>query len=683
MSLLKGIAASLCWLSACAPHAAAPQTPAPTDCASEAPAASTPVVATPPRGDGLPEIPDELRRSLAPYLSVRSASLQSIADDGKSILISTRFGDTYQVHHVGQPLGARTQITFGREPVSSPSFVPGASKEFSFAMDSGGNERFQLYVGKLDGGGQRMLTDGLSRNKWALWSDDGSKLAYSSNQRNGTDMDVYVRAGGEAPATLVYQGPGTYLPIDWSSDGKRLLVMQYVSATETHLHVVDLEAKAATTITPPSPATAYLGSVFGKRPEHVYVSSTRDGEFNELFLVNTTKNVWKSLTASLSWDVEDVAISADGATVALAVNEGGFSALYLMGTVDHRLSRVDALPKGIVSGLSFARRAPVLAFTLSEPTNPSDAYSYDLRRRKLTRWTESETGGLSRSTFVAPTVVEVDTFDGRKVPSLYYAPKSGGPHPVVIQFHGGPEAQARPYFGSLTQYLVTRLGVAVLQPNVRGSRGYGKTYMGLDDGALRHDAVRDVGALLDWVAAQPNLDRQRVAVEGGSYGGFMVLASLVGYGDRIAAGIDMVGISNFVTFLENTEEYRRDIRRKEYGDERDPAMRQYLASVSPITHADRIRSPLFVAQGANDPRVPRSEAEQIVRAVRERGHSVWYQLAEDEGHGFQKRRNSDKFRLHAIQFLTQHLSLVAAGGSVPTAESAATGAPDTNGGSAP
>jgi len=318
------------------------------------------------------------------------------------------------------------------------------------------------------------------------------------------------------------------------------------------------------------------------------------------------------------------------------------------------------VPTGTIGGLEFSPDGTRLALQISTPQSPSDVYvlapgSSATAAGELVRWTFSEIGGLDSQALTVPELVHYRTFDDRDIPAFVYKPSGPGPHPVVVNIHGGPESQVRPGFSSAIQMWVHALGIAVVTPNVRGSSGYGKTYVALDNGAKREDSVRDIGALLDWISTQPDLDADRVAVYGGSYGGYMVLASLVHYSDRLAAGVEIVGVSSFVTFLESTQEYRRDLRRPEYGDERDPEMRSFLESISPLNNASRIRAPLFVAQGANDPRVPVTEAEQIVREVRRSGFRVWYMKAMNEGHGFGKKPNQDLFQQITALFLERLL----------------------------
>ena len=318
------------------------------------------------------------------------------------------------------------------------------------------------------------------------------------------------------------------------------------------------------------------------------------------------------------------------------------------------------MPVGQIYNLAFSPDGSSLGMVINTSKSPSDVYVLSFADRNLVRWTYSEVGGLRSDTFVEPELVRYETFDRvdgrpRTIPAFYYRPKGTGPFPVLVSIHGGPEGQRSPSFSPLTQYYVNELGIAVIDPNVRGSSGYGKSYLLLDNGFKREDSVKDIGALLDWIDERPELDGERIAVIGGSYGGYMVLSSMTHYNDRIRAAIEIVGISNFVTFLENTKDYRRDLRRAEYGDERDPDMREFLNRISPATNAVRITKPLFVAQGLNDPRVPASESEQMVEAIRENGGNVWYLLAKDEGHGFRKKVNRDYYNFAVVMFLEQHL----------------------------
>jgi dipeptidyl aminopeptidase/acylaminoacyl peptidase len=608
--------------------------------------------------DGTPEIPEALAERMRQFQNTRSATVLSIGDDGERILVSTRFADVAQLHELRVPMGARRQLTFTDEPLRQASLVPGDDDAVIYSSDIGGSEDHQLYRLDRGRGVSTLLTDGTSKHSAFVISGDGQKLAYNGNGRNGADMDVYVSDGRDPDsARRVFEREGYYYPLDFSRDGEKLLVGEYVSINDSRLWVVDLASGDARKVTPETPVAAHLEGVFGAASDTLYVTTDREGEFRRLYEVDVSSDTptWRVLTSDIDWNVERIAISHDRRTLALSTNEDGYSVLRLLDTRSRRLSPVRNAPRGYVRSLTFAPNAPILGFTMQSATDTGDAYTYDVRRRRVVRWTESEVGGLDPSRFVEPTLVRYPTFDERQIPAFYYRPEGDGPFPVVIYIHGGPESQARPWFSPLTQYLVSEAKIAVIAPNVRGSDGYGKSYLLLDNGARREDSVRDIGALLDWVDAREELDGERTAVFGGSYGGYMVLASMVHYGDRLRAGVDNVGISNFVTFLENTREYRRDLRRAEYGDERDPEMRAHLTRISPLNNVDRMNCALFVAHGANDPRVPASEAEQIVEAVRRNGHDVWYMLANNEGHGFQKKENRDVYLQLTVMFLMQHL----------------------------
>jgi dipeptidyl aminopeptidase/acylaminoacyl peptidase len=667
--LRAALLASILSTAACAGAPAPEPCPTPT-CPAPAPAAPGPgpgpasAKPAPDSGDreqklvlqNTPPIPAALRARLDRYAVMRSAVLSGMDARGKTILISTRFAQTYQAHVVRAPLGARQQVTFNREPVRSPSFVPGDDGAVVYMADIGGNEQYQLFHLELASGRTTLLTDGKSRHGAYAWSHDGKRLAYTSNARNGRDMDIYLGDGrGARAGRLFLEREGHWVPLDWSRDGKQLLIAHYISINRSRLFVVDVATKKVTRLTPDKPAASYRGALFDATGRRVYVTTDREGEFVELYEVDLARQRWRPLSRQIRWNVEGLALSPDGRTLAFVTNEEGYGVIHLLDTRTRRHRPLRKIPRGLVDGLRFARGAPVLGMSLLGPDRTAEAYTYDLRRRRLTRWTRSELGGLPPKRFVRPTLIRYKTFDGRQIPAFYYLPRGKGPHPVVVWIHGGPESQARPYFSPLLQYLVVESGIAVVVPNVRGSDGYGKSYLLLDNGYRREDSVRDIGKLLDWIGAQKELDAGRVGVFGGSYGGYMVLASLVHFGARLRAGVDIVGISNFVTFLRNTKAYRRDLRRAEYGDERDKKMHDFLQRISPSNNVSKIRSALFVAQGANDPRVPLSESDQIVAAVRRQGKDVWYMVARDEGHGFRKRRNRDVFYLLTVLFFDKHL----------------------------
>lgn len=612
-------------------------------------------------GENIPEIPAALSERLQRYANTRSAGLGGWIADGSGLLVSTRFANTTQVHRVKTPGGAREQLTFYDEPVAAIAANP-KRNGFVFGKDVGGSEFWQLHWFDLGTRETKLLTDGKSRNESPLWSHDGARLAYSSTARNGKDTDVWVLdldSGARKP--VVTEG-GSWSASDFSPDGKQLLVQQFVSINEIRPGVVDLDS-GKLTLFPVDGGKASFGAFkFAPDGSGAYFTSDEGGEFRTLRFHDLRTGKVVPLSAGIAWDVEDYALSADGRRLAFVSNEDGFDVLHLLDTATRRELPLPALPKGAIGGVEFSPDGRRIAFSLNSAVSPSDVYTVDEEANTVARWTESEVGGLDASTFAAPELVRFPTFDkvggkARTIPAFYYRPKAadGAKVPVVIQIHGGPEAQARPVFSAEIQFLVDQLGVAVLVPNVRGSSGYGKSYLLLDNGFKREDSVKDIGALLDWIGTRPELDAQRVGVYGGSYGGYMVLAAMTRYDARLRAGVDIVGISNFVTFLQNTESYRRDLRRAEYGDERDPKMKAFLEKVSPTTNAKAISKPLFVAQGANDPRVPASEAAQIVRTVRGNGGDVWFLQFGDEGHGFRKKTNVDYFRAATMLFWQKNL----------------------------
>ena len=605
--------------------------------------------------DGVPAVPDDVFAALRRYQNTRSAQLLGWTGwtDG-GVLIATRFGNTTQLHRVNQPLGMRHQVTFFDEPVSAATVNPGAFDGFLYLRDSGGSEFYQLFLHDNGSGASRQLSDGKSRYIGVSWSPSGRRFGYSTTEGNGVDWDLHIRdVGGERRVVQEDEGVGWSID-DWSDDERRLLISRYISVNESRVYEIDLDTMSRRRLL--GDVTAAFGSVKYGAGDSIYFTSDMDAEFMRLHRLDTATGEVEVLTADTLWDVATFAISHDHARLAYIVNEDGTSRLYAFETADGRFTALPELPAGIISGLRFDPNGDRLGFTARSPTTPADVFSVDFASRELTRWTMSELGGLRREALVAPISVSFKSFDGRSIPAFVYRPKRAGPHPVIVNIHGGPEGQARPGFSTTTQFYVNELGVAVIYPNVRGSAGYGKSYLKLDNGRLREDSVRDIGALLDWIADQPDLDAGRVAVMGGSYGGYMVLASLVHYGDRLRAGVERVGISNFVTFLENTQPYRRDLRRAEYGDERDPAMREFLESISPLNRVDEIGTPLLISQGLNDPRVPASESEQIVAALKARGVPVWYVLAENEGHGFRRKANRDYLTAVTAQFLQSRLT---------------------------
>jgi dipeptidyl aminopeptidase/acylaminoacyl peptidase len=610
------------------------------------------------RTSGVPVVPEQLFERLRQYQNARTATFQGWAADGHGILIATRFGNSTQLHRVYEPGGRREQLTFYDEPVTG-KFLPKARDDgLVFSMAKGGDENFQIYYLDHSSGRAALLTDGRSRNELGPLRADGQRMIVHSNRRNGRDTDIYLtgtRESGQDELLLKTEGE-FWVATDWTQDGSRLALLKYVSINESYPAVFDVEAKKLTLLPIPGKDKVAFGAIaFAPDGKSVYATTDARGEFLELAKVDLEGGNYQWLTPGTAWDVDNLEVDSKSGLVAYTLNEDGASKLFFW--TENGPRPID-LPLGVVGDLEFSPDGKHLGFTLARPDAPADVYSVDVSSGELTRWTHSEVGGLNPASFVTPTRIQFSSFDGRRIPAYYYKPATASaerPAAVVINIHGGPEAQSRPIFSGPIQYLVSEAGLAVIYPNVRGSAGYGKSYLKLDNARRREDSVKDIGALLDWIARQRELDASRVAVTGGSYGGFMVLASLVRFGSRIRAGVDVVGIANFITFLEHTSPYRQDLRRAEYGDERDPAMRAFFEKINPTSHAQRIESALLIAHGVNDPRVPFSEAQQIARRVGSAGRSVWTIYAENEGHGFAKKDNRDYLTAVEVMFLEQHL----------------------------
>ncbi len=611
--------------------------------------------------EGIPPIPKSLVAAVKRYTDARSATFAGWHPTKLEMLISTRFGNATQLHAVAAPLAARRQLTFFDEPVSSAGYDRRDGKFFLFARDEGGSEFAQLYRHDLADGAVTLLTDGKrSQNGGTLWSNRRERVAYSSTRRTGADRDIYLMDPRD-PRTdrlvLEVKGGGWGVE-DWSPDDRQLLVREYLSINESHLWFVDVATGSKTEFTARTDkGVAYQDAIFSQDGKGVWVATDKDFEFKRLAWIDAQTRQPTYLTTGLKHDVERLSLSDDGRRLVFLTNESGRSRAYLMDTATRRFQPIAGLPAGVMGGAGWHQNNRHVAFHVSSARSATDVFVLDADTGSVTRWTESELGGVVASTLSEPELIRWRSFDGLEISGFLYRPPArfAGRRPVLIDIHGGPEGQSRPVFQGRNNYYLNELGVAVISPNVRGSNGFGKTFLQLDNGPKREDSVKDIGALLDWVAQQPGLDASRVMVTGGSYGGYMTLACAVHYNDRIRCAVDVVGISNFISFFQNTESYRRDLRRAEYGDERDPAMRAIFERIAPLNHAAKITKPLFVVQGANDPRVPRTEAIQMVETIRKHGGSVWYLEGKDEGHGFAKKDNRDYQFYATILFMQKFL----------------------------
>lgn len=605
--------------------------------------------------EGVPPLPQALAERVRPYLEARGASFEGWDQKERAVLISTRFANTAQLHRVAMPMGARTQVSFEADRVSG-SYAPERGDVLVVSKDRGGDEYYQLYT--LKEGRLTLLTDGKSRNVGTAWSADGALLGFGSTRRNGADLDLYVmdpRDPGTVRRVAEVKGGGWRIA-GFAPDKRSAYVITETSIQHGEVYRLDLASGKITPIGDPKRDINYGGLKVGHDGK-VWVLSDEGSEFLRLGTLDPASGKFAPITSE-SWDVTAFDVSRDGRTIAYTINEAGSERLRVLDVPSGKVRKVDALPAGVIGGLEIAPWGEI-GFSLSSAKSPSDVWSVDPTTLRLTRWTASETGGLDPAANVEPRIVTTKGFDGLSISGLLYLPDPAefpGKRPLLVNVHGGPEGQSQAGFLGRNNYYLNELGVGLFFPNVRGSTGYGKTFVSLDNGPFkREDSVRDMAALIEAARADPRVDPARVGLTGGSYGGYMCYAAAVQLKAILRATQCTVAISNFVSFLENTNAYRRDLRRVEYGDERDPAQRAKLMAISPLTRVSEITRPMFVITGANDPRVPKSEADQMVAAIRKNGGTAWHMIAADEGHGYARKANVDYSFLAQLAFWQKYL----------------------------
>jgi dipeptidyl aminopeptidase/acylaminoacyl peptidase len=613
--------------------------------------------------DGIPKVPASVAEAVARYTEFRTGLFLDWHPTRREMLIRTRFGDTTQIHSVTSPGGDRTQLTFFPDNVlGEVSYYPLRGEYFVFAKDVGGDQRFQKYRYDLATGDITLITDGKSVNRGGVWSHDGNRLAYVSTRRNGVDEDVYVVDPSNPSSDrmiAVMEGPD-FDVVDWSPDDKKIVVCKTVSVEETELWLIDVPTGEKKLLTPRVGSQRVMYGNFGsfsKDGKGIYVLSDRDSDFSRLAYLELPSGKPTYLTKSINWNVENFSVSPDGRSIAFLVNADGVGTLHLLDIRTGKERLRPNLPSGNISNIIWHKNGRDLAFNLASAKAPADVYSLDVKLGKVQRWTFSETGGLKTASFPQPELIRWKSFDGRVISGFLYLPppKFTGPRPVMISIHGGPAQQARPGYLGRQNYYLNEMGVAIIFPNVRGSNGYGKTFIHLDDGFLREDSYKDIGSLLDWIATRHGLDKNRVMVTGASYGGHATLAVASMYADRIRCTVESYGMSSLVTFLQSLDKTRQDFRRTEFGDEREPKMRAFLERLAPLSNSDKITKPMFFVYGKNDPRTPLSEAEQIITRVKKNGTPTWYLLAKDEGHGFVKKKNVDFLFYATVMFMREYL----------------------------
>jgi len=639
--------------------------------AASAAAASQEAVVAPPAAmvlENVPAVDASVAAHVAKYNEFKPTVMASWHPTKLEMIVSRRHNNTPQLFRLSKPGAPMELLTDYPEPVRGAKHEPRQGKFYVFNKDIGGNEVFRAYRRDLAGGEAVPITPEGQRVEDLALSPKSGKMVYvtvpvnrrGSNDKISSTVSIVDPAKPESARKLAELPGGGWGEFAFSPDDKQLVYVEQVSANESYLWLMDIATGKTRRITDrEGKEPVFYGSpVFSHDGKGLYVATDRGAEFKRLAYIDLATLKSRVLTPGINWDIRDVDLSHDGKMLAFVVNEEGMSVLRLMRTSDHKLVPSPKLPSGTVGRIEWHRDSRHLGLSMASATSPSEVYSIDIKTNAVTRWTTHEPMEVDMSKFVEPSLIRWKSFDGRMISGFAYRPlpaKFPGKRPVLISIHGGPEGQFQPGFQGRNNYYTDEMGLTVIYPNVRGSTGYGKSFLKLDNGRLREDSVRDIGALLDWIALQPDMDASRVAVMGGSYGGYMTLAVSTMYSDRIAASIDVVGISNFVTFLERTESYRRDLRRVEYGDERDPEMRQFLEKIAPLNNSAKIKKPLFVVQGKNDPRVPYQEADQIVASVKQSGTPVWYMMANDEGHGFGKKVNADYLFFSGISFLNTYL----------------------------
>src|SRR6266540_1506868 len=606
----------------------------------------------------LPKVPASLAREVEPYTKLSAYSLAGWNPTKRELWtksLTSNSSSVFRVESPGDPLQRAIFIPTG---VYDIYFEPQGSS-LVYVKDTEGNEVFQLYAFNPSNYKSSLLSDGKSRNTEPVWSNRGDFVIYSSNRRNASDTDLYVVKVSDPSSTRLLAQDSGYLKVfDWSPDDNRALYYNWISANESYLYTIDLTTGQKTPLTPKS-GNAKVANDFAQFSgdgKGIYLTTDRDSEFLRLAYMKLDTKELTYLSEHIKWNIEDFKISPDRKFLAFISNEDGISHLHLLDTANNKEKEIKVPGMGVISNLRWHKNSTDLAFVLSSARSVWDIYSLNIKTEKTERWVKGISEGVDVEKFSEPELIHWKSFDERQISGFLYRPpaKFAGKRPVIIDIHGGPDDQARPQFNGPDNYFISELGIAKIYPNVRGSTGYGKSFLKLDNGFERQAAIKDIGALLDWIKTQPNLDADRIMVTGWSYGGYVALSVATNYSDRIRAAQSVSGPTNLATYIERTEAWRRDRRREEYGDERDPKMRAFLEQIAPLNNAGKIKKPLMIVQGENDARVRASEADQMVQAVKKNGTPIWYLLAKNEGHDFsQKTLNYELYEtvLFAKEFL--------------------------------
>jgi len=593
------------------------------------------------KAEGLPPIPDALVARLRPYGESRRAQLLGWHGQRREMLVLTTTGTSQQVHLVSAPLASPKPVTsFTGGAIGAASFSPAGGDSFIVRKDLAGAETHQLY--RVEGETTTLLTDGKSRNGLPAWSRKSGRIAFDSNRRNGRDRDIYiVDPKDPSSSRMLAEVTGSWEVWAWSPDDSEVLALELLPGNDTALWSIDTATGSKALLTPKGVAAIWGDPQYSPDGKSIYATSNHGSELPRAWRLRA--GLWTALTPEKE-SIEAIAVSPDGKTLAISVDRDASSSVELIDTTSLRTRNTAALaagqlpapvtPRGVWM-LQWSTDGSEVAFSFGSSRTFSDVFSMNASSGAITRWTNSPVGGIDAATLPEPEIVRWKSFDGRIISGVLYRPPSRftGPRPVMINIHGGPnDTRERPRFQGRSAYFLNEMGIAIVFPNVRGSFGFGTSFEKLDDGSKREDAVKDIGALLDWIGAEKALDASRVMVTGASYGGYMTYAAAERYPDRIRCAFAAAAISDFVSYIEGTEPGRQQDRRAEYGDERDPATRALLTRISPVTNAKQLKVPLMIAHGRKDARVPIAQAEAMFEAARGNSVPVWLVIYEDAGH---------------------------------------------------
>jgi dipeptidyl aminopeptidase/acylaminoacyl peptidase len=608
--------------------------------------------------EGIPQIPSAIAPLIDRYTSLYGLPLAGWSPVAHEVLLKG-LSSVAWVMKIEAPEREPVLQTYLQFPGVYDIYYQPRGQNFVYNKDTNGSEDFQLYYYDHLTHASTLLTQGKARNTEPVWSNAGDRIIYSSAAPNQEGVSLYVMSPTRPQSNrpLVASAGGYLKAYDWSPDDRHAAYCDFAAVYASTLWLVDVTTGTRTLLTPrPEGAAAgyFDNPRFSKDGAGLYVITDHESDTHRLAYLDLATKRFKYLSSHVKWDVTEFEVAPDGRTVAILTNEDGISRLRLLDAATGAEKSAPRMPVGVISDLKWSRNSEDLAFNFKSPRTPNDVFSLNAPTGTLVRWAGSVTKGIDTATLPEPKLIRWKSFDGRMISGFCYRPHGAfkGKRPVVIDLHGGPEMQHSPVYGYEDNYYLNELGVVKIYPNVRGSTGYGRTFRQLDDGLRREDAVKDIGALLDWIKAQPDLDAERVMVQGASYGGYLALAAGAAYNDRVRAVLSDSGPTNLVSFIESTEGWRRQLQRTEFGDERKPELRSFLERVAPLSQAHKLRKPMMIIQGQNDPRVKTSESEQLVRAVRKNGTPVWYLLAKNEGHGFVHQSNRN-YRLYSVALFVQ------------------------------